>query len=180
MLKAYFCGSPRSMCPGRKSSASTCSSGWRSSAPPMACAPASMSASTCWSTCLPAASRKRVIMFGLLCGALFTGIVGALRRHLRRPDVRTPASSRTISKRRCGSSISAIPLGSGLMCFRFLQVAWSFYWTGELAASRCRARSRASKSTPLHAARMPAPRAARAKARGKSARRLILILLPLS
>ena len=26
----------------------------------------------------------------------------------------------------------AIPLGSGLMCFRFLQVAWSFYWTGEL------------------------------------------------
>ena len=26
----------------------------------------------------------------------------------------------------------AIPLGSGLMCFRFLQVAWSFYRTGEL------------------------------------------------
>ena len=26
----------------------------------------------------------------------------------------------------------AIPLGSGLMCFRFLQVAWWFYWTGEL------------------------------------------------
>ena len=26
----------------------------------------------------------------------------------------------------------AIPLGSGLMCFRFLQVCWSFYWTGEL------------------------------------------------
>jgi len=27
---------------------------------------------------------------------------------------------------------SAIPLGSGLMCFRFLQVAWHFYWTGDL------------------------------------------------
>jgi C4-dicarboxylate transporter DctM subunit len=27
---------------------------------------------------------------------------------------------------------SAIPLGSGLMCFRFLQVAWWFFWTGEL------------------------------------------------
>ncbi len=27
---------------------------------------------------------------------------------------------------------SAIPLGSGLMCFRFLQVAWWYYWTGEL------------------------------------------------
>jgi C4-dicarboxylate transporter DctQ subunit len=26
----------------------------------------------------------------------------------------------------------AIPLGSYLMCFRFLQVAWSFYRTGEL------------------------------------------------
>jgi len=27
---------------------------------------------------------------------------------------------------------SAIPLGSSLMCFRFLQVAWSFWKTGEL------------------------------------------------
>ena len=26
----------------------------------------------------------------------------------------------------------AIPLGSGLMCFRFLQVAWGFYHTGKL------------------------------------------------
>jgi len=26
----------------------------------------------------------------------------------------------------------AIPVGSGLMCFRFLQVAWFYYWTGEL------------------------------------------------
>jgi C4-dicarboxylate transporter DctM subunit len=26
----------------------------------------------------------------------------------------------------------AIPVGSGLMCFRFLQVCWSYYWTGEL------------------------------------------------
>jgi C4-dicarboxylate transporter DctQ subunit len=27
---------------------------------------------------------------------------------------------------------SAIPLGSSLMCFRFLQVAWGFWQTGEL------------------------------------------------
>jgi len=27
---------------------------------------------------------------------------------------------------------SAIPLGSSLMCFRFLQVAWNFHRTGEL------------------------------------------------
>ena len=26
----------------------------------------------------------------------------------------------------------ALPLGSGLMCFRFLQVSWFYYWTGEL------------------------------------------------
>jgi TRAP-type C4-dicarboxylate transport system permease small subunit len=26
----------------------------------------------------------------------------------------------------------AIPCGSGLMCFRFLQVAWAFYRIGEL------------------------------------------------
>ena len=37
----------------------------------------------------------------------------------------------------------AIPLGSGLMCFRFLQVAWWYYWTGELPHHN-EARSRAS------------------------------------
>ena len=36
----------RSTCRGRRSCASTCSCGWRSSAPPTACAPASTSAST--------------------------------------------------------------------------------------------------------------------------------------
>ena len=27
---------------------------------------------------------------------------------------------------------ACIPLGSYLMCFRFLQVMWAYYWTGEL------------------------------------------------
>ena len=53
---------------------------------------------------LPPASRKRVVVFSLLCGALFTGIVavfgGAFVGQMSRP-----ASNRTISKRRCGSSI---------------------------------------------------------------------------
>src|SRR3984893_11606330 len=53
---------------------------------------------------VPARSRKQVILFSLLCGALFTAMIGYL----------------------------AIPLGSGLMCFRFLQVSWFYYWTGEL------------------------------------------------
>ena len=41
----------------------------------------------------------------------------------------------------------AIPLGSGLMCFRFLQVAWSFYWTGELPHHRREPRSKGSRPT---------------------------------
>ena len=41
----------------------------------MACAPASMSASMCSSICWGRRSRKRVIVFSLLCGALFTAIV---------------------------------------------------------------------------------------------------------
>ena len=68
-------GSRRWICPGRRNSASTCSSGWRSSAPPMACGRASMSASTSSSICFLPASRKRVVVFSLLCGALFTGVV---------------------------------------------------------------------------------------------------------
>ena len=64
--------------PGPRSSASTCSSGWRSSAPPTACAPASTSASTSSSTCWASSAGASVILFGLLCGALFTGVVGSL------------------------------------------------------------------------------------------------------
>src|SRR6516162_2775202 len=42
---------PSSTCPGRRSFASLCSSGWPSSAPPMACAPASTWASMSSSIC---------------------------------------------------------------------------------------------------------------------------------
>src|SRR5260370_204713 len=31
-----------------------------------------------------------------------------------------------------GIGLLAVPLGSGLMCFRFLQVCWFYYWTGQL------------------------------------------------
>ena len=27
---------------------------------------------------------------------------------------------------------ACIPMGSYLMCFRFLQVSWAYFWTGEL------------------------------------------------
>lgn len=80
---------------------------------------------------LPGGSRRRVITFGLLCGALFTAIVGyfgaAFVTHMwqsgqQSNDLEAPMWMVYLT----------IPLGSGLMCFRFLQVAWSFYRTGEL------------------------------------------------
>ncbi len=93
------------------------------------------------------ALRFRFIVFGLLAGALFTGIIAALGAHfvwengahyglfnlfgistegvLSGPmtvDLELPT----------WIVYSAIPLGSALMCFRFLQVCVSFIRTGEL------------------------------------------------
>jgi C4-dicarboxylate transporter DctQ subunit len=75
--------------------------------------------------------RKGVILFGLLGGALFTAIVGTMGAkfvfelmHTDQvsPDMEIPS----------WIVYSCIPLGSYLMCFRFLQVSWSYFWTGEL------------------------------------------------
>jgi C4-dicarboxylate transporter DctQ subunit len=75
--------------------------------------------------------RKFVIIFGLLCGALFTAIVGTMgakfvielmSTNQVSPDLELPS----------WMVYSCIPLGSYLMCFRFLQVAWAFWRTGEL------------------------------------------------
>lgn len=95
----------------------------------------------------PGRVRAKFIVFGLLCGALFTGIICTLGAHFvwengahygittllgikveglyegpTTPDLEWPT----------WIVYSAIPLGSGLMCFRFLQVAVSFVRTGEL------------------------------------------------
>lgn len=92
-------------------------------------------------------TRGRFIVFGLLAGAFFTGIIGALGAHFvwengahysfrnffgmemgdlyegpTTPDLEWPT----------WIVYSAIPLGSFLMCFRFLQVMVSFIRTGEL------------------------------------------------
>lgn len=92
-------------------------------------------------------NRGRFIVFGLLAGALFTGIVGTLGARFvwengahyaifqslgiatgelpegpTTPDLEWPT----------WIVYSAIPLGSFLMCFRFLQVTWGFLRTGEL------------------------------------------------
>ncbi|MEI7806136.1 MAG: TRAP transporter small permease [Hyphomicrobiales bacterium] len=75
--------------------------------------------------------RKRVVLFALFCGALFTGIVGTMGASFviglyptdqTSPDLEIPSWIVYL----------CIPLGSYLMCFRFLQVAWVFWKTGEL------------------------------------------------
>jgi C4-dicarboxylate transporter DctM subunit len=76
-------------------------------------------------------SRKRVILFGLLAGALFTATVAIFGGAFVWKVYHTGIRSNDLEVR-MWIVFSAIPLGSGLMCFRFLQVAWWFFWTGEL------------------------------------------------
>lgn len=91
--------------------------------------------------------RRKFVLLGLLAGALFTGVVCVLGARLvwengmhyaslhalgiptgdlpegpTTPDLEWPT----------WVVYSAIPLGSALMCFRFLQVALRFVKTGEL------------------------------------------------
>jgi C4-dicarboxylate transporter DctQ subunit len=76
-------------------------------------------------------SERIVVLFGLMAGAVFTFIVGTLgarfvwhMAHTEQvsPDLEIPMWIVYL----------AVPLGSYLMCFRFLQVAFSFLRTGEL------------------------------------------------
>jgi C4-dicarboxylate transporter DctQ subunit len=93
--------------------------------------------------------RKRgvFIVFGLLAGALFTGIVGTLGAAFvwengahyawltwQGLDVGDIPEGPTTPDLEWPTWIvySAVPLGSSLMCFRFLQVAWGFLRSGEL------------------------------------------------
>jgi C4-dicarboxylate transporter DctQ subunit len=90
---------------------------------------------------------KWLVLFGLLAGALFTGTVGTLGARFvwengfhfaffqgmgwdvgdvpegpTSPDLEVPT----------WIAYSCVPLGSYLMCFRFLQVAYGFLKTGEV------------------------------------------------
>jgi C4-dicarboxylate transporter DctQ subunit len=92
-------------------------------------------------------TRRKFILFGLLAGALFTATVGTLgatfiwdngMHHavlaaLGR-DVGDIPEGPTTPDLEWPTWIvySAVPLGSYLMCFRFLQVAYAFLRTGEL------------------------------------------------
>lgn len=92
-------------------------------------------------------NRFKIITFGLLAGAIFTAIVGTLGSQLVWENGMHYSLFKAI-----GKDVShlpegpvtpdlelstwivylAVPLGSFLMCFRFLQVTWAFVKTGEL------------------------------------------------
>jgi C4-dicarboxylate transporter, DctQ subunit len=76
-------------------------------------------------------SRRVVILFGLLCGALFTGIIGTLGTKFVWEIAQTDQVSADMEMPMWLVYL-AIPCGSYLMCFRFLQVAWHFVRTGTL------------------------------------------------
>ena len=80
---------------------------------------------------LPPAARKQVIVFSLLCGALFTCIVAVFGGLFVGEMYETGQRSNDLEAP-MWIVYMTLPLGSGLMCFRFLQVAWWFYWTGRL------------------------------------------------
>ena len=92
-------------------------------------------------------TRSKFIIFGLLAGATFTGIIGtlgatfvwengahfALFKALGLNSGDLPEGPTTPDLEVSTWIVySAVPLGSYLMCFRFLQVTWSFIRTGEL------------------------------------------------
>jgi C4-dicarboxylate transporter, DctQ subunit len=80
---------------------------------------------------LPPKTHKHYVLFGLLAGALFTGIVGTLGATFVWDIGHTDSVSPDLELPKWLVYL-CIPLGSYLMCFRFLQVAWTFARTGEL------------------------------------------------
>jgi C4-dicarboxylate transporter DctQ subunit len=80
---------------------------------------------------LPDKYRSKFIIFGLLAGALFTGVIGTLGAQFVWDIAHTEEVSADLELPMWIVYL-AIPCGSYLMCFRFLQVAWAFVRTGTL------------------------------------------------
>ncbi len=76
-------------------------------------------------------ARKRVVMFGLMAGAFFTFVVGTMGAKFIIELYPTDQVSPDLEMPRWIIFL-CVPLGSYLMCFRFLQVAWKYLHTGEL------------------------------------------------
>ena len=75
--------------------------------------------------------RRYVVLFSLFCGALFTAVVGTMGAKFVIELAQTDQVSADLELPRW-IVFSCVPLGSYLMCFRFLQVAWAYWRTGEL------------------------------------------------
>ncbi len=125
------------------------------------------------------ARAKKVILFGLLAGAAFTATIAKFGLHFvqgvwdsgsRSYDLEAPMWIVYL----------AIPLGSALMCFRFLQVAWQFWRRGTLPRHDAGHVEGLEQAVPGEAP--PAPVQAEAPARGApgQGRHLswFLVLLP--
>jgi C4-dicarboxylate transporter DctM subunit len=80
---------------------------------------------------LPPARARKVILFGLFSGALFTAVIANFGAHFTWSVWESGTRSNDLEIRMWIVYL-AIPLGSSLMCFRFLQVAWSYWRTGQL------------------------------------------------
>ena len=81
--------------------------------------------------------RRYVVLFSLFCGALFTAVVGTMGLKFVAELYQTDQVSADLELPRW-IVFACVPLGSYLMCFRFLQVAWRFFWTGELPHDEAR------------------------------------------
>ena len=80
---------------------------------------------------LDAPKRRFFILLGLGAGALFTGIIATLGANFVWHMYHASATSPDLELPMWLVYL-AIPMGSSLMCFRFLQVAATFARTGEL------------------------------------------------
>jgi len=80
---------------------------------------------------LPPALHKAYVLFGMTAGAVFTGIVGTLGAKFTYEIAQTSSTSPDLEIPKWIVYL-CIPLGSYLMCFRFIQVAVHFAKTGDL------------------------------------------------
>ena len=80
---------------------------------------------------LPPRWRKAYVLVGLILGAVFTGIIASFGAYFTWGMAHTDQTSPDLEIPKWIVYL-CIPLGSGLMCFRFLQVAWAFARMGGL------------------------------------------------
>jgi C4-dicarboxylate transporter, DctQ subunit len=75
-------------------------------------------------------AQRYLIMAGLFAGAFFTAVIGTLGANLVWHIYDTGQTSAVLEVPMWIVYL-AMPLGSYLMCFRFLEVAWVFWRTGQ-------------------------------------------------